>query len=71
MMLTAISYARMSLLYPRAGSAYSYAARSITLHLGFLAGWAMFLDYLVIPLISAIKTKGFRRQPLLFDSSGN
>src|ERR1051326_2100671 len=54
MMLTAISYGRMAVIYPMAGSAYSYVARSIHPHLGFFSGWAMFLDYLIIPLISAM-----------------
>jgi putrescine importer len=54
MMITAISYGRMAVVYPMAGSAYSYVARSINPHLGFFTGWAMFLDYLLIPLISAI-----------------
>jgi amino acid transporter len=54
MMITAVSYGRMAMLYPMAGSAYTYVARSINPHLGFLTGWSMFLDYLVIPLISAI-----------------
>ena|ERR1700722_76852 len=54
MMLTAISYGRMAGLYPAAGSAYTYVGRGLNPHLGFLAGWAMFLDYLVIPIISVI-----------------
>jgi putrescine importer len=54
MMITAVSYGRMARLYPMAGSAYTYVARSINPHLGFLTGWSMFLDYLIIPLISAI-----------------
>jgi putrescine importer len=54
MMITAISYGRMAILYPMAGSAYTYVGRTFNPHLGFLAGWSMFLDYLVIPLISAI-----------------
>ncbi len=54
MMITAISYGRMAVVYPMAGSAYSYVARGINPHLGFFTGWAMFLDYLLIPLISAI-----------------
>ena len=54
MMITAVSYGRMAMLYPMAGSAYTYVARSVNPHLGFLTGWSMFLDYLVIPLISAI-----------------
>jgi amino acid transporter len=54
MFITAISYGRMAMLYPMAGSAYTYVGRALNPHLGFLAGWSMFLDYLVIPLISAI-----------------
>src|SRR5215469_18675001 len=46
MMITAVSYGRMAALYPAAGSAYTYVGRGLNPHLGFLAGWAMFLDYL-------------------------
>ena len=45
MMITAISYGRMAMLYPMAGSAYTYVGRTFSPHLGFLAGWSMFLDY--------------------------
>lgn len=54
MMLTAVSYGRMAALYPSAGSAYTYVGRALGPHLGFLAGWAMFLDYLIIPLICTL-----------------
>ena len=54
MMLTAVSYGRMASLYPLAGSAYTYVGRGLNAHLGFLAGWAMFLDYLLIPLLCTI-----------------
>ena len=46
MMLTALSYGRMAGLYPAAGSAYTYVGRGLNPYLGFIAGWAMFLDYL-------------------------
>jgi amino acid transporter len=52
MMLTAASYGRMASVYPSAGSAYTYVSRSVNPHLGFLAGWAMILDYLIIPIIN-------------------
>jgi amino acid transporter len=51
MVLTAFSYGRMAALYPSAGSAYTYVSRGLNPHLGFLAGWAMFLDYLLVPLL--------------------
>ena len=54
MMITAFSYGRMAALYPSAGSAYTYVGRGLNLHLGFLVGWAMFLDYLLQPLINAV-----------------
>src|ERR1039457_538586 len=54
MMLTAVSYGRMAGLYPVAGSAYTYVGRGLNAHLGFIAGWSMFLDYLVIPIVSVI-----------------
>src|SRR3954471_17685031 len=54
MMLTALSYGRMAGLYPAAGSAYTYVGRGLNPHLGFIAGWAMFLDYLVIPIVSIV-----------------
>jgi amino acid transporter len=54
MILTAFSYGRMAALYPSAGSAYTYVGRGLNAHLGFLAGWAMFLDYLLVPMICTI-----------------
>jgi putrescine importer len=54
MMLTAVSYGRMASLYPSAGSAYTYVGRGLNTHLGFLTGWAMFLDYLIVPVINTI-----------------
>jgi putrescine importer len=54
MMLTAFSYGRMAALYPSAGSAYTYVSRGLGAHWGFMAGWAMCLDYLVIPLINTV-----------------
>ena len=54
MVLTAVSYGKMAALYPSAGSAYTYVGRSLNRHAGFLVGWAMFLDYLLVPLICTI-----------------
>lgn len=55
MMLTAFSYGRMAALHPSAGSAYSYVGRGLNPHLGFLAGWAMALDYLIFPIVALIQ----------------
>ncbi|MCW3092920.1 MAG: amino acid transporter [Ferruginibacter sp.] len=54
MMLTAISYGRMASLFPSAGSAYTYVGKGLNTYLGFLAGWAMFLDYLIVPIINTV-----------------
>ena len=49
-LFTAVSYGRMAAIYPEAGSAYTYVGRGLNMYMGFLAGWAMLLDYIVIPL---------------------
>jgi amino acid transporter len=58
MFFTAMSYAAMSRAFPLAGSVYTYAHRGIHEAAGFLAGWAILLDYILIPallyVISAI-----------------
>jgi len=54
MLITAVSYGRMGALYPQAGSAYTYVGKGLNPHLGFLAGWAMILDYLLQPLINTV-----------------
>jgi putrescine importer len=51
MILSAYSYGRMAGAFPIAGSTYSYTQRSINPHVGFFAGWAMFMDYVLVPLI--------------------
>ncbi len=58
MLITAVSYGRMGALYPTAGSAYTYVGRGLNPHLGFLAGWAMILDYLLQPLINTVWISG-------------
>jgi amino acid transporter len=54
MFFTASSYARMAAAFPSAGSTYTYAREGLSSHAGFLAGWAMILDYFLIPLLSVI-----------------
>jgi amino acid transporter len=58
MMFTALSYAQMSRAFPMAGSVYTYAGRGIATPVGFLAGWMILLDYVLVPallyLIAAI-----------------
>jgi putrescine importer len=54
MVLTAISYGRMAALYPSAGSAFAYVSRGMHPYLGFAAGWAMLLDYILTPLFCVL-----------------
>ncbi len=54
MMLTAISYGRMASLFPSAGSAYTYVGKGLNTYLGFIAGWVMLLDYLIVPIINTV-----------------
>ena len=49
MIFTALSYARMSEAFPIAGSVYAYAGKGINQYVGFVAGWAILLDYILIP----------------------
>jgi putrescine importer len=49
--LTAASYGIMAKVYPVAGSAYSYARRSLNSGAGFLVGWAVLLDYFFLPMV--------------------
>lgn len=54
MILTAASYGRMAAQYPSAGSAYTYVARCLNPQLGMVAGWAMLLDYIAMPILCVI-----------------
>ena len=54
MIFTAISYGRMTRVYPSAGSAYTYASESIHPNFGFLVGWSSLLDYLLLPMVNAV-----------------
>jgi len=49
MIFTAFSYAQMVKAFPMAGSVYTYAGRGIAPPVGFLAGWAILLDYVLVP----------------------
>src|SRR4051812_35477977 len=49
MMFPAFSYSQMVRAFPMAGSVYSYAGRGIAPPVGFLAGWVILLDYVLVP----------------------
>ncbi len=52
MVFTARSYAKMAHALPFAGSAYTYTQKSFGAGTGFVAGWALLLDYLFLPMIN-------------------
>jgi amino acid transporter len=49
MAFTAASYSQMARAFPMAGSVYTYAGRGIAQPVGFLAGWMILLDYVLVP----------------------
>jgi len=50
MLLTALSYAHMAKALPNSGSSYIYVRKTMDARLGFMAGWAILLDYLFLPM---------------------
>lgn len=51
MVFTAISYAEMAKAFPMAGSVYTYAGRGLAQPIGFVAGWMILLDYILVPAL--------------------
>ncbi len=54
MTATAVSFGRMATVFPSAGSVYTYASRAFHPTVGFVVGWAMFLEYLFQPLQNSL-----------------
>src|SRR3954452_22138303 len=52
MTLTALSYGKLARRYPASGSVYTYARRLLDARIGFLAGWAILLDYFFLPMVA-------------------
>lgn len=51
MIFTALAYQQMAKSIPLAGSVFSYVGRGIHPTAGFFAGWAILLDYLLVPTL--------------------
>jgi len=51
MMFSANSYSQMAQAFPMSGSVYTYAGRGIGKPVGFIAGWMILLDYILIPAL--------------------
>lgn len=56
-LFTAVSYGRLVKRYPSAGSAYTYAQKSIHPYVGFMVGWSSLMDYLLMPMINILLAK--------------
>jgi amino acid transporter len=54
MCFSAVSYAEMAKVFPVAGSVYSYVRFGAGEFPGFLSGWAILLDYLLLPALTFI-----------------
>jgi amino acid transporter len=52
MLFTALSYGKMVRLLPSAGSAYAYARRAFGARPGFIVGWALLVDYVLLPMLN-------------------
>ncbi|MBL8931015.1 MAG: APC family permease [Kineosporiaceae bacterium] len=59
MVFTAISYGRMTRVFPSAGSAYTYTSETMSPNVGFLIGWSSLLDYLLLPLVNALIIRSY------------
>lgn len=54
MVFSAISYSEMAKRIPLSGSVYSYVTKGTNATFGFMAGWAILLDYLLLPALLAV-----------------
>lgn len=54
MCFSAISYKEMARVFPVSGSTYSYVSLGTNRFLGFVSGWAILLDYLLLPALLCV-----------------
>lgn len=52
MLFTACSYAFMGRAVPSAGSAYAYTRVGLGSGIGFLTGWTVMIDYILLPMLN-------------------
>src|SRR5690606_10509881 len=69
MFFTAWGYAQFAQRYPEAGSVYAYVREAAGSHLGFLAGWTILLDYVLVPalviMVSALWLEALTAVPMI------
>lgn len=49
---TALSYAQMVKAFPISGSAYTYVQKAFNSKAGFLVGWTLLTDYMLLPMVN-------------------
>jgi amino acid transporter len=49
MLFTALSYSTLSGEFPITGAAYMFVSKAINPHLGFISGWIILIDYIIVP----------------------
>src|SRR5262249_26893817 len=59
-----LGYAELSCALPRAGGAFVYASRAFGPHLGFIAGVAQLVEYVLAPPAIALAIGGYVNQAL-------
>jgi amino acid transporter len=52
MLFTALSYASIVRRLPTAGSAYGYARQAFGRGVGFVTGWGLMVDYMLLPMLN-------------------
>ncbi|MGB4366048.1 MAG: APC family permease, partial [Acetomicrobium sp.] len=69
MVFTAWGYGQFVKRYPEAGSVYAYVRETIGANVGFIAGWTILLDYILIPalviLVSALWLEALTGIPMM------
>lgn len=56
MIPTAISYVKMSRVFPRGGSVFTYASATMGPNLGFIIGWLLVLDYTFLGVVCSLSS---------------
>ena len=64
MLFTGFSYAAMAHHYPYSGSVYTYVQQGTNAGLGFIGGWGIALDYILIPTITYLISASFGNELL-------
>ncbi|MDF2939409.1 MAG: hypothetical protein K0R66_51 [Gammaproteobacteria bacterium] len=62
MLLTATSYITMVRHFPLAGSLYNFVRLAWNPHIGFIAGWVLLLDYLLITTVTSMSAAVYLNQ---------